>query len=88
MLGCAVLDEADRTSSRPPKPSLRVGPQAQRSLGSEKFVSFLIWPVQEFRVAWLCWKKDLEVGPHEKNVRQGLVHNCSLDTNCQVLKNG
>ena len=79
MLGCAVLDGADRTSSRPPKTSLGVGPQAQRSLGSDKFVCFLTWPVPKFRVAWLCWEKYLEVGSQKINVHQGLAHKCSLD---------
>ena len=86
VLGFTVLDRADQTSPRPPKTSLGVGPQAQRSLGSDEFVCFLIWPVQEFRVAWLCWKKDLEVSVHKKNVYQVMVHKCSLDTNCQVSK--
>ena len=88
VLGSVVLDGADWTSSRPPKTSLGVGPQAQRSLGSDKFVCFLTKPVQEFTVAWLCWGKYLEVGSQEINVYQGLVHNCSLDMHNRVLECG
>ena len=88
VFGSVVLDRADQTSSHPPKTSLGVGPQAQRSLGSDEFVCFLTKPVQEFRVAWLCWGKYLEVGSQEINVHQGLVNNCSLDLHNRVLNCG
>ena len=66
-----------------PKQALGWDPRPKGPLGQ---TSFLTKPVQEFRVAWLCWEKDLEVGSHKKNVRQGPMHNCSLDINCQVSK--